>query len=207
MTQSYPEMDTSSQQLSLPQMDSANLNLADAMPLFDTTNDEEPAGELSENDVDLLMDALDDDDKDSTKQPSENPLEAPVRSSSDGSQLRYSFSLPIVGFDEENQDDAPEEEQQVDDEDEDSEEDNSEDATEPASISDEPVLTASSSVPTRPRELKRTLHQEITPENKAAKLETRLSKDAEWDEARAVSHLLSSPYDSSFGLMSRIDTR
>jgi len=206
----------------LQRMDSANTITGNRLFDDDEATGDDAPGQLTENDVELLMDALSDDaengDEEDLEQPSvgENNQELLVRSSSDGLQSRYSFSLPIDGFGtddandsdvEEPQDDENNDEDDDDDDDENDEEP-SEDATEPASISDEPVSNTSSGPGQRARAKKRNVQENTSDSNpKTVKSDETKSKDTDWDEARAVSHLLSSPYDSSFGLLSRIDTR
>jgi len=144
--------------------------------------------ELTENEVDMLMDALDDDDEDADASSTAyvedlgpiEPLGSKPRMDS-----KLSFSLP-EGEPEDNE----------------TRDDVSEDATEPSSRSLE--ISPSASVPT----LRKRIKQDDENGSKVLRIDTKeTSKKDEWDEARAVSHLLLSPYDSSLGLLSRVDTR
>lgn len=156
--------------------------------------------ELTENEVDMLMDALDDDEDEaaSTNQVDDlGPIE-PLNSCNqeDGSEAdnapviesKYSFSLPA----EEDEDQEEEEEPSSEDA-----------ATESTSGSDEPRIAPSANIP-QAKTRKRVKQDE---EQAAKSAKPTGGKKDEWDEARAVSHLLLSPYDASFGLLSRVDTR
>ena len=165
--------------------------------------------ELTENEVDMLMDALDDDDDDNDLQQEEQhdlgaiePLndeeededehqEEPAKVNEFPASIdsKYSFSLP-TDVDEENANAEP----------------SSEDAaTEPTSGSDEPLIEPSANIPQD--KMRKRVKQEQEESSKFAKPTPSSGKRDEWDEARAVSHLLLSPYDASFGLLSRVDTR
>ena len=163
--------------------------------------------QLSEDEVDLLMDALDDDDANSSSSDQERPTSAGEVLESPSIGLKYSFSLPVDGLEPIEQSD----DNQIDDVDEDGPSEDTE--TEPASCSDEPPTTSRGlEMEKKKLKAKRTLEQAeassvtLLPPSppKAAKLGSADQDD--WNEARAISHLMLSPYDGSFGLLSRVDT-
>lgn len=199
------KMDSSSSP-SVPR-DALSENIDTDIPL--DVSEDEP--ELTENEVDLLMDALDDGEEPSNGEelgPIE-PLSYDNGNDQEGStgnvlQSRYSFSLPADDDAEGNAEEDGENEEEPDNEDpvEDG-------ATEPASVSDEPLVTPSSHPPLDKTRKRVKADEESNLDNKNQRLaeskQTNTKKD-EWDEERAVSHLFLSPYDSSFGLLSRVDT-
>jgi len=193
--------------------------------VIEAPSDAQGENQLSEDEVDLLMDALDD-EEDTSMPENEEPKDDLQDFDAQPIELRYSFSLPTVGVEavvvegdgesvedteRADQDKGQDDDQESTGDDGPSSEDS---ATEPASCSDDVSPSANLALEKEKMKLKakRTLDERETASsqvpasqsNKAAKLSE--SQD-DWTEARAISHLMLSPYDASLGLLSRVDTR